>query len=594
MAGQSKPVRLSPWGSAVAGATGAVLANAMVYPLDLVKTKLQVQVKQTKVTQGVEEEPHYESTFHAINKIIESEGVSGLYSGITGALLGVASTNFAYFYWYSIIRTLYMVTKKPTNTPGTAIELSLGAVSGAVAQLFTIPVAVITTRQQTQPKGERKGLIETGREVVDSEDGWSGLWRGLKASLILVVNPAITYGAYQRLKEVFFPGKNSLKPWEAFFLGAMSKALATIATQPLIVAKVSLQSRPPPSRQGKPFKTFSEVMKYIIDNEGVLSLFKGIGPQIVKGLLVQGLLMMTKERMELLFIVFFAYLRRIKKERLQKIVHAAASKAKSSLPPTLNSNPGPASPTNKFDLIDWTAFTETRTLVSTVILTSGILFAIRFHRQYLRRVKDAPSISASWLRRRSIFGQVTSVGDGDNFRIYHTPGGRLAGWGWLPWKKVPTNKKDLKDKTIHIRLAGVDAPEMAHFGRPEQPFAREAHIWLTSYLMNRRVRASVYRQDQYNRVVASVSVRRAWDFPPFRRRDVSFEMLRLGMATVYEAKFGSEFGGEKMEKKYRLAESRAKRWSKGLWKDCRRVGSDWETPREYKTRMASGDVTAKK
>lgn len=35
MTGQSKPMRLSPWGSAVAGATGAVLANAMVYPLDL-------------------------------------------------------------------------------------------------------------------------------------------------------------------------------------------------------------------------------------------------------------------------------------------------------------------------------------------------------------------------------------------------------------------------------------------------------------------------------------------------------------------------------------------------------------------------------
>lgn len=79
-------------------------------------------------------------------------------------------------------------------------------------------------------------------------------------------------------------------------LGAVSKALATIATQPLIVAKVGLQSRPPPSRQGKPFKTFGEVMKYIIENEGPLSLFKGIGPQITKGLLVQGLLMMTKER----------------------------------------------------------------------------------------------------------------------------------------------------------------------------------------------------------------------------------------------------------------------------------------------------------
>lgn len=37
-------------------------------------------------------------------------------------------------------------------------------------------------------------------------------------------------------------------------------------------------------------------MRFIIDNEGVLGLFKGIGPQILKGLLVQGILMMTKER----------------------------------------------------------------------------------------------------------------------------------------------------------------------------------------------------------------------------------------------------------------------------------------------------------
>ncbi|KAL2849169.1 mitochondrial carrier domain-containing protein [Aspergillus pseudoustus] len=333
MAGQSKPA-LSPWGSAVAGATGAVLANAIVYPLDLVKTKLQVQVKKTAESEG-SDDTHYKSTWDAIAKIVDKEGIEGLYSGMAGSLIGVASTNFAYFYWYSVVRTLYMSSKSVPKAPGTAIELSLGAVAGAVAQIFTIPVAVITTRQQTQPKDDRKGLIETGKEVINSEDGWSGLWRGLKASLILVVNPAITYGAYQRLKDIIFPGKTNLKPWEAFLLGALSKAMATIATQPLIVAKVGLQSRPPPERKGKPFKSFSEVMQFIIQNEGPLSLFKGIGPQILKGLLVQGLLMMTKERMELIFLVFFAYLRSVRDKKLRKVADAAAETAKTSLPVTL-------------------------------------------------------------------------------------------------------------------------------------------------------------------------------------------------------------------------------------------------------------------
>ncbi|KAI1355678.1 mitochondrial carrier [Xylaria sp. FL0043] len=330
---QSKPAPLPPWGAAVAGATGAVLANTLVYPLDIVKTRLQVQVKRNPGDAHNESEPHYTSTWDAITKMVAEDGVKGLYTGINGALLGVASTNFAYFYWYSVVRELYFKSKKMPTPPSTATELVLGAIAGAVAQVFTIPVAVVTTRQQTQSKAERKGLMETAREIIDGEDGPTGLWRGLKASLVLVVNPAITYGAYERLKAILFPGKARLTSGEAFLLGAMSKSLATIATQPLIVAKVGLQSKPPPQRQGKHFKGFIEVMQFIIKHEGVLGLFKGIGPQILKGLLVQGILMMTKERLELMFILLFRYVRQLRSEQLAKAA-ALAAKAKATLPVT--------------------------------------------------------------------------------------------------------------------------------------------------------------------------------------------------------------------------------------------------------------------
>lgn len=182
-----------------------------------VKTRLQVQVRDHRGTTAREagDSPHYASTWDAITRILAEDGLQGLYAGMNGSLIGVASTNFAYFYWYTVARSLYLGSS-PGPAPSMAAELSLGAVAGALAQLFTIPVAVVTTRQQTASKGDRKGLLATAREVVEGPDGVTGLWRGLKASLVLVVNPAITYGAYERLRTAFFGGKPSLRPWEAF------------------------------------------------------------------------------------------------------------------------------------------------------------------------------------------------------------------------------------------------------------------------------------------------------------------------------------------------------------------------------------------
>lgn len=87
-----------------------------------------------------------------------------------------------------------------------------------------------------------------------------------------------------------------------------------------------------------------------------------------------------------------------------------------------------------------------QTIVSTIVLTSGCLGFYRFYRKFLRRIPAVGNISPGFFRKRSVFGKVTSVGDGDNFRIYHTPGGYLAGWGWL--RSIPADKKALKNNTV--------------------------------------------------------------------------------------------------------------------------------------------------
>ena len=47
------------------------------------------------------------------------------------------------------------------------------------------------------------------------------------------------------------------------------------------------------------------------------------------------------------------------------------------------------------------------------------------------------------------------MGDGDGFRLFHMPGGRLAGWEWLPWRKVPQGRAGLKDNTVCVVVVYV-------------------------------------------------------------------------------------------------------------------------------------------
>jgi solute carrier family 25 (peroxisomal adenine nucleotide transporter), member 17 len=165
----------------------------------------------------------------------------------------------------------------------TAAELILGALAGALAQIFTIPVSVIATRQQvgiskskvvkragvqgsvdqSHDTLEEKRIEEeqhvddsfwaVGREIV-REEGVTGLWLGIKPGLVLTVNPAITYGVYERVKSVILlaqekaatvssSASGKLTPGANFLIGALSKTLATVVTYPYIMAKVRIQTR---------------------------------------------------------------------------------------------------------------------------------------------------------------------------------------------------------------------------------------------------------------------------------------------------------------------------------------------------------------
>ena len=103
-------------------------------------------------------------------------------------------------------------------------------------------------------------------------------------------------------------------------------------------------------------------------------------------------------------------------------------------------------------------------------------------------------------------------------------------------------------RKTHIRLFGVDAPEMNH------PYGQQAKWALVSLCKRQAVRAEVVTQDTYGRVVARCYLPDG--------RDLSAEMVKLGLAIDWP-KFS---GGQ-----YRLLETRDAR--KKLWlADARQKG----------------------
>ncbi|KAJ7242752.1 hypothetical protein B0H12DRAFT_1023541 [Mycena haematopus] len=208
------------------------------------------------------------------------------------------------------------------------------------------------------------------------------------------------------------------------------------------------------------------------------------------------------------------------------------------------------------------------------------------YRRYFRRLRNGDWITPDiFAKKRWVKGMVTSVGDSDNFRFFHMPG---FGWRWpLKFRLIPSTAKDLRDKTFHIRIAGVDAPEAAHFGKPAQPYSEESLAWLKQAILGKTVYCQLLRRDQYARIVAIVTL------PPrflpaswASGRSLSLEMLKAGWVTTYE-QAGAEYGKWGKEEFLRI-ENEAKAARRGMWAN----GTTAESPSEYKRRHAQADTAS--
>ncbi|KAI4101172.1 MAG: hypothetical protein L6R37_005058, partial [Teloschistes peruensis] len=335
-------------GHATAGSIGAATSNFLTYPLALLVTRLQVQRSLHKeCTEPAHE--GYRSLGGAIAKIYNSEdGLAGFYAGLVPDTLKTIADSFLFFLAYNYLRQTRLKTRGPSFKHLPVLdELAVGFIAGAFSKLWTTPIGNIVTRQQAasmmsepQQSGDKKSSIRSVALEIRSEKGLQGFWSGYSASLVLTLNPSITFLLFETIKRLIIPRqkRSNPPPQATFLIAAISKAIASTITYPFSLAKSRAQASSKAINEkhtdGKgisekvleetipaaekanakvPGNVFSTIL-HIASSQGLGGLYDGLSGEVLKGFFSHGLTMLVKQAVHQFIIqLYFVTLRLLKR-----------------------------------------------------------------------------------------------------------------------------------------------------------------------------------------------------------------------------------------------------------------------------------------
>ncbi|KAG0369351.1 mitochondrial carrier domain-containing protein [Gamsiella multidivaricata] len=250
----------------ISGAVGATV----VYPVDLVKTRMQNQ--RSKVVG----ELLYKNSIDCFKKVVRNEGVLGLYSGLGPQLVGVAPEKAIKLTMNDLARG--HLTDKNGNI-SLAGEVIAGGIAGGSQVVFTNPLEIVKIRLQVA--GEAAKTLEVprpGAVAIVRTLGIIGLYKGASACLLRDIPfSSIYFPVYAHLKkDLFKEGPNhQLSIGELLIAGAVAGMPAAYFTTPADVIKTRLQVE---AKKGQStYSGIGDAARKIYREEGFQAFFKG-GP----------------------------------------------------------------------------------------------------------------------------------------------------------------------------------------------------------------------------------------------------------------------------------------------------------------------------
>ncbi|TMW61319.1 hypothetical protein Poli38472_012510 [Pythium oligandrum] len=190
--------KVSPAKKLVGGAVAGVVSVFFTYPLDFVRARLTVQ--------GGLSTTQYTGIWDALKGIYRSEGIVGMYRGMTPTVIGVAPYVGLNFMVFETLRGTVPVDAN--GRPDAMYLLVCGAVAGACGQTAAYPMDLLRRRFQLSSMragetGETYTSTWGGLRAIVRTEGVRGLYKGLAPNFIKVVpSIAIMFTTNELLKRM--------------------------------------------------------------------------------------------------------------------------------------------------------------------------------------------------------------------------------------------------------------------------------------------------------------------------------------------------------------------------------------------------------
>ena len=140
----ARPVTAA-WHVFAAAGVAAAVELSIMQPLDVVKTRLQLQGSQLATAD------RYSGTWHALRSIHAAEGAAGLWRGFGTGLAIVIPRRGLKFAFNDFFRSVLQPRRGATERPSFHCNLAAGCLAGACEAVLVTPLEVIKVVMHSEP-----------------------------------------------------------------------------------------------------------------------------------------------------------------------------------------------------------------------------------------------------------------------------------------------------------------------------------------------------------------------------------------------------------------------------------------------------------